>query len=209
PHARAAADATAQGGGAGARRRSGRRYRPGTGRAEAGGDGGEARLRPRHAAAGDRRIYARPHAERVGRMTPGQRRDMARLISRAARGEALPPLPEPPNAGRVVALTGGGGVGKSSLTGRLIEAYRDRGLTGAVLACDPQSPVSGGALLGDRFRMPSRPDDEGVFIRSLAAPSGGQAVAGHLATVVAVCRSFGFERVLIETVGAGQGDTAV
>jgi 2-methylcitrate dehydratase len=110
---------------------------------------------------------------------------------------------------RVVALTGSGGVGKSSLAGRLIESLRDNGLTVAVLACDPQSPLSGGALLGDRFRMPSRADDDGVFIRSLAAPGGQGAVAGHLDDLIRLLAAFGFDIVLLETVGAGQGDTAV
>ena len=79
--------------------------------------------------------------------------------------------------GRVVAFTGSGGVGKSTLVGKLIEVARGQGQTVAVLACDPQSPLSGGALLGDRFRMPSRPEDDGVFIRSLAT-AGGQGGRG-------------------------------
>jgi LAO/AO transport system ATPase len=78
----------------------------------------------------------------------------------------------------------------------------------AVLACDPQSPVSGGALLGDRFRMPANPDD-GVFIRSLAAEGGGGGVARHLDGMIRLLEGFGFDVVLIETVGAGQGDTTV
>src|SRR5262245_5086580 len=77
---------------------------------------------------------------------------------------------------RVVAITGSGGVGKSTLVGKLIEHIRKQNLKVAVLACDPQSPLTGGALLGDRFRMPTTPDD-GVFIRSLAALSGREAVA--------------------------------
>src|SRR5205823_9690604 len=75
-------------------------------------------------------------------------------------------------------------------------------------ACDPQSPLSGGALLGDRFRMPSQPDD-GVFIRSLATAGGRGAVAGHLDALLRILEAFGFDVVLVETVGAGQGDTAV
>ena len=102
------------------------------------------------------------------------RRALARLLSLLARGEhveeTLARLPAPAQPSRVVAVTGSGGVGKSTLVGRLIEHVRGRGQTVAVLACDPQSPLSGGALLGDRFRMPSQPDD-GVFIRSLAAPA--------------------------------------
>src|SRR5262249_45071975 len=85
---------------------------------------------------------------------------------------------------------------------------RRRGLTVAVLACDPKSPLSGGALLGDRFRMPSQPDD-GVFIRSLATAGGQGAVAQHLAALVHILEGFGFDVILIETVGAGQGDTVI
>ena len=141
------------------------------------------------------------------------RRALARLISRAARGEKLDELRRqlgpPAKRARVVALTGAGGVGKSSLVGKLIEQFRSQGKSVAVLACDPQSPLTGGALLGDRFRMPNRPDDAGVYIRSLAAPPGRQAVADHLETIVFLCEHFGFDFVLIETVGSGQGDTAV
>jgi LAO/AO transport system ATPase len=141
------------------------------------------------------------------------RRALSRLLTLAARGEQvseiLAGLGTPRTTCRVVAITGSGGVGKSSLIGRLIEFLRGRGETVAVLACDPQSPLSGGALLGDRFRMPSRPDDDGVFIRSLAAVSGRGAIAEHLPVLVRLLEVFGFAVVLIETVGAGQGDTAV
>src|SRR5439155_19352956 len=83
-----------------------------------------------------------------------------------------------------------------------------RSLSIAVLACDPQSPLSGGALLGDRFRMPAQPD-EGVFIRSLATPGGRGALAEHLDPMIRLLEAFGFDLVLVETVGAGQGDTSV
>jgi LAO/AO transport system ATPase len=142
----------------------------------------------------------------------GERRALARLLSLAARGhgaECLDRLPVSTKQSRVVAVTGSGGVGKSTLIGKLIEHIRGQDLTVAVLACDPQSPLSGGALLGDRFRMPTRPEDDGVFIRSVAAESGHGATAKHLAEMVRVLQSFGFDVILIETVGAGQGDTAV
>jgi LAO/AO transport system ATPase len=138
---------------------------------------------------------------------------LARLLSRAARGEKLADLltrlGPTSRRGRVVAITGSGGVGKSTLVGKLLETIRRHGQTVAVLACDPQSPLSGGALLGDRFRMPSRPDDDGVFIRSLAAAGGHGALADNLDVMVRLLEEFGFDVVLIETVGAGQGDTAV
>jgi LAO/AO transport system ATPase len=147
------------------------------------------------------------------RFRGGDRLALARLLSLAARGEALPEiaaaLGTPAKPARVVAVTGSGGVGKSTLVGKLIEHVRGQGLKVAVLACDPQSPLSGGALLGDRFRMPSRADDEGVFIRSLAAAGGRGAVAEHLGLMVRLLEAFGFDVVLLETVGAGQGDTAV
>ncbi len=79
----------------------------------------------------------------------------------------------------------------------------------AVLACDPRSPLTGGALLGDRFRMPASPEDDGVFIRSLAAASGQGSVAGNLPLMIHLLKAFGFDWVVIETVGAGQGDTGV
>jgi LAO/AO transport system ATPase len=110
---------------------------------------------------------------------------------------------------RVIALTGAGGVGKSTLIGKILEQVRGRQLSVAVLACDPSSSLTGGALLGDRIRMPARPEDPDVFIRSLAVPSGQQAVAAHLGLMIQLLARFGFDRVIVETVGAGQGDTAI
>jgi LAO/AO transport system ATPase len=146
------------------------------------------------------------------RFRRGDRLALARLVSLVARGEQVEAILAGVGAAgpaRVVALTGSGGVGKSTLTGRLIEAVRNAGQTVAVLACDPQSPVTGGALLGDRFRMPSRPSDDGVFIRSLAAAGGQGALASELDPLVRLLEAFGFNVILLETVGAGQGDTAV
>lgn len=138
------------------------------------------------------------------------RQALARLLSLAARGEGLPEIASPAGKqSRVVAVTGSAGVGKSTLVGRLIDLLRARGVTVAVLASDPESPVSGGALLGDRFRMQTRPDDEGVFIRSLAAKPGHGVVADHVDVMIQLLEAFPFEVILIETVGAGQGDTAV
>jgi LAO/AO transport system kinase len=147
------------------------------------------------------------------RFHQGDRQALTRLLSLLARGQDIEPILEGSGPARkqsrVVAVTGGGGVGKSTLAGKLIEFLRAQGQTVAVLACDPQSPISGGALLGDRFRMPARPEDEGVFIRSLAAAGGQGALARHLAAMIRLLENFGFEIILVETVGAGQGDTAV
>lgn len=137
---------------------------------------------------------------------------LSRLLTHLANGESvseiLAALPPAIGSAQVVAVTGSAGVGKSTLIGKMIDGFRRAGRTVAVLACDPQSPVTGGALLGDRFRMPSGPD-EGIYIRSLATAGGLEALARHAAPMARVLETFGFDCILIETVGAGQGDTAV
>ena len=151
------------------------------------------------------------------RFQHGDRLALSRLLSFAAQGKASPELlarlPAAAKPSRVVAFTGSGGVGKSSLIGKMIDVVRRQGPTVAVLACDPQSSVSGGALLGDRFRMSpggmSGRVDDGIFIRSLAALSGHGAVADHLENMCRLLESFGFAVIFLETVGAGQGDVAV
>jgi methylmalonyl-CoA mutase cobalamin-binding domain/chain len=110
---------------------------------------------------------------------------------------------------RVIAVTGSGGVGKSTLIGKLIEVIRRSQRSVAVLACDPQSPLTGGALLGDRIRMPNRPADDAVFIRSVATPGGRSGVAPNVDLMIDLFGRSGFDTVIVETVGAGQGDTAV
>jgi LAO/AO transport system ATPase len=149
----------------------------------------------------------------VERFHKGDRLALSRLLSHAARGEhleqILTSIGPPRKSARLVAVTGSAGVGKSTLLGKLIEQVRKEGLTVAVLACDPQSPLSGGALLGDRFRMPAPPNDDGLFIRSLSAPGGHGAIAQHITALVAIFEAFGFDVIFLETVGAGQGDTVV
>ncbi len=152
----------------------------------------------------------------LARFRERDRTALARLLTLAARGEHLDAIRaalarerEQARPTRVVAVTGSGGVGKSSLIGKLIELLRSRGQMVAVLACDPESALTGGALLADRIRMPSRPDDPGLYIRSMTAPSGRQGIAEHLQLMIELLRAFGFDVVLIETAGVGQGDTAV
>lgn len=149
----------------------------------------------------------------IDRYRQGDRQALARLLTQASRGQlpagVMDALPAPHRPARVIAITGSAGVGKSTLIGQLIPILREQQLRVAVLACDPQSPLTGGALLGDRFRMPVRPEDDGVFIRSVAAEAGAGAVAEHLPELIVLLEGFGFDVVLVETVGAGQGDTAV
>ena len=151
--------------------------------------------------------------ELVDRVGAGEARAVARLISWVEDGapglpEALAALPPGP-AAYVVGLTGSPGVGKSTVTSALVTAYRARGLRVGVLAIDPSSPFSGGALLGDRIRMQEHATDPGVFIRSMASRGhlGGMAAATPQA--VRVLEAAGCDVVLVETVGVGQSEVDV
>jgi len=111
--------------------------------------------------------------------------------------------------GRVLGITGPAGVGKSTLVDALVSHHRARGEKVAVVAVDPSSPFTGGAILGDRVRMQQHATDPGVFVRSLATrgASGGLARAAWEAT--AVLAAAGFDTIYLETTGAGQAEIAV
>jgi LAO/AO transport system kinase len=110
---------------------------------------------------------------------------------------------------RRIGITGPPGAGKSTLVERLVRAYRERGVTVGVVAVDPTSPFTGGALLGDRIRMESVTLDPGVYIRSMATRGAVGGLATTTREVCDVLDAFGFERILIETVGVGQSELAV
>ena len=150
----------------------------------------------------------------VERARAGQARAVARLVSLV---EDESPLLRPvmaalaPHTGRahVVGLTGAPGVGKSTSTNALIGALRAAGRTVGVLAVDPSSPFSGGALLGDRIRMQDHAADEGVFIRSMASRGHLGGLSFTTPQAVRVLDAAGFDVVLVETVGVGQSEVEV
>ncbi len=110
---------------------------------------------------------------------------------------------------RRIGLTGPPGAGKSTLTERLTQAYRAQGMRVAVVAVDPTSPFTGGALLGDRIRMESVALDPGVFIRSMATRGSLGGLATSTREVCDVLDAAGFDRILVETVGVGQSELDV
>jgi GTPase len=144
----------------------------------------------------------------------GYQRALARLISLVE--NASPQLRDimrliAPHTGqaRIIGLTGAPGVGKSTITSALVGAYRDQGLRVGVLAVDPTSPFTGGALLGDRVRMQGHASDTGVFIRSMATRGHLGGLSWAAPQALHLLDAAGFDVIMIETVGVGQAEVAV
>jgi LAO/AO transport system kinase len=164
-----------------------------------------------------------PEASAPGRKEPdalvaaarsGDTRALARLVSLIE--NASPQLRDvmrliAPLTGRarVIGLTGAPGVGKSTITSALLGAYRGQGLRVAVLAVDPTSPFTGGALLGDRVRMQDHAADPGVFIRSMATRGHLGGLSWAAPQAVRLADAAGFDVIMIETVGVGQAEVEV
>ncbi len=116
-----------------------------------------------------------------------------------------------PHTGRawILGITGSPGAGKSTLTSRLIGKFREQGKTVGVVAIDPTSPFSGGAILGDRIRMQAFEGDPGVFIRSCATRGAMGGLSRSTSNVVRVLDAFGKDVIIIETVGVGQDEVEI
>ncbi len=150
----------------------------------------------------------------VGKAREGDPRSVGRLISLVE--NAAPELREvmaalAPHAGsaRLIGLTGSPGVGKSTTTSALLSTYRARGERVGVLAVDPTSPFSGGALLGDRVRMQEHATDPGVYIRSMGTRGHLGGVSWATPQAIRVLDGVGCDVVMIETVGVGQAEVAI
>lgn len=148
------------------------------------------------------------------RVLAGETRALARAISLIEAGEAagqelLAGLRERTGRARIVGVTGAPGSGKSTLADRLVSAARAKGERVAVVAVDPSSPFSGGAILGDRIRMTRWHADAGVYIRSMATRGHLGGLAAATLQVVALLDAVGFPNILIETVGVGQSEVEI
>jgi LAO/AO transport system kinase len=155
-----------------------------------------------------------PVRDLVEQARAGQARAVARLISLVEDEstdlrEAMAALTPHTGRAHVVGITGAPGVGKSTSTSALVAALRRTGRRVAVLAIDPSSPFSGGALLGDRVRMGDHATDPGVFIRSMASRGHLGGLSWATPQALRVLDAAGFDVVLVETVGVGQSEVEV
>lgn len=152
--------------------------------------------------------------ELVEGVLSGNRRALARLLTgveneREGTHEALAVLFPHTGRARIIGITGAPGTGKSTLVNALAAHYRAAGHTVAVVAVDPTSPFSGGAILGDRIRMRDLAGDKGIFIRSMATRGNLGGLARTTRDVVRVMDAAGFDIILVETVGAGQSEVDI
>ncbi|EMA45942.1 transport ATPase, component for LAO/AO transport systems [Halococcus morrhuae DSM 1307] len=141
---------------------------------------------------GDHRALARAITKIENRM-PGHRELVSSLYDHTGNAE-------------VIGITGSPGAGKSTLVDKVAEHYRSQGLTVGVIAIDPSSPFTGGAVLGDRIRMASNVGDMDVFFRSMSARGSLGGVSIATADAVKALDAFGKDRIIVETVGAGQNE---
>lgn len=153
-------------------------------------------------------------SELVERLLKGETRAVARAITRvenggADSGELMKAVFAKTGRATVIGITGAPGAGKSSLVDKLAMLYRDRGEKIGIIAVDPSSPFTGGAILGDRIRMSTLGLDKNVFIRSMATRGNLGGLSRATVDAVAILDAAGFEKVIIETVGVGQDEVEI
>ena len=152
------------------------------------------------------------HVEMARKIEQGQPAAVARGITWCEAGgrkadELMLSLPV--RSAHIVGITGSAGAGKSTLVDRLVKSHRDRDNKVGVVAVDPSSPISGGALLGDRIRFGSLAGDPGVFFRSLATRGASGGLTDAATAAIQVLSAAGFDPVIVETVGAGQAEVDI
>ncbi|HEY8558929.1 MAG TPA: methylmalonyl Co-A mutase-associated GTPase MeaB [Pyrinomonadaceae bacterium] len=150
----------------------------------------------------------------VEKLLNGEPRAVARAITKAengVRGAAELMKAVFPHTGRalVIGITGAPGAGKSSLVDKLAMHYKDKGERVGIIAVDPSSPFSGGAILGDRIRMSTLGLDKNVFIRSMATRGNLGGLSRATVDAVAILDAAGFDKVIVETVGVGQDEVEI
>ncbi len=147
------------------------------------------------------------------KLKQGDRRTISKTLSLVEKGEItneeIKNIFPNMKLAEVWAITGSPGVGKSCISGKIIENWLELGKKIAVLAVDPSSPLSGGALLGDRIRIKNSDKSENLYFRSLATRGQSGAIPSHIVEIVNLLSALEFEKILIETVGAGQAEVRV
>jgi LAO/AO transport system kinase len=176
--------------------------------------GGSATAPRNDKSGGNPRVSPVEPSSLIARARSGDVRARARLFTIVENGGASARVVVQtlaPEAGHacVIGITGPPGAGKSTLVARLARAVREEGKTVAVLAVDPSSPISGGAVLGDRIRMQALHGDAGAFIRSLATRGSVGGLARAAGDMVVVADALGYNVVVVETVGAGQDEAEI
>jgi len=150
----------------------------------------------------------------IADLLDGDHRALARVITKIENREAgyrdlVAALHEHTGEAEVIGITGSPGAGKSTLVDKLAAEYRDQGLTVGIIAIDPSSPFTGGAVLGDRIRMASNVGDMDVFVRSMSARGSLGGLSTATADAVKALDAFGKDKIIVETVGAGQNEIDV
>ena len=154
------------------------------------------------------------NANLIDRIKSGQLAAVARAISKVEDGaddsaDLMKQIYQLSRGGLVIGITGAPGAGKSSLVDKLAMLYRQRGDRVGIVAVDPSSPFSGGAILGDRIRMQALGLDEGVFIRSMATRGNLGGLARATVDAVAILDAAGYPKIIVETVGVGQDEVEI